>query len=152
MNVDPPRNTEAERAVLGAILLSDETSIPSVLAQGLRPDDFYYDTHQNLFEAICNMHTTGRHVDTLTLAQWVQGRFDRATIDELAAAPFSVGHLPEYARIVIDCAFLRRMRETALAILKATDRQDVSELRVQVGRAVSLLPKDGPKAVERRAA
>lgn len=144
-----PCNLEAERAVLGAILLSDETSLPQVLAQGLRPEDFYWEDNQRVFGAMISMYEDSRHVDPLTLGLFVE---DRAAVDALAAAPFSVAHLTEYVRIVIDFAYRRRMLRVASEIERAAENGDMSELRVLIGNAVALLPKEGLRAVESREA
>lgn len=153
MNAAPPQNLEAERAVLGSILLSDDTTLPKVLSMGLRPEDFYWTTHTTVFAAMVGMYEDRRHIDQLTLKQYTAGKVDRGEVDALAGAPFSVSHLPEYARIVIECAFLRRMRTLGLEIIAAADLGDLDALRVLVGRGVSLLPKEGLRAVgERKAA
>lgn len=144
-------NLEAERATLGAILLSDDT-IPTVLAQGLRPEDFYWDTHETVFAAMVTMYEDRRHIDPLTLGEYVKGQVDRADVDLLAAAPFSVSHLSEYVRIVIELAYLRRMDKIAIEIHDAVERGAIGELRVLIGRAVSLLPKEGLRAVREEAA
>lgn len=152
-----PQNLEAEQAVLGAILLSDEAVIPSVLQRGLRPEDFYREQHGTVFAAMVRMYEDRRHVDVLTLAEYLRclGELERVggrvMLDALNGCVPGVSHLSEYVRIVMDLAYLRRMRGIALEVLSATERGDMERLRLLVGRAVSLLPKDGLRAVEKAA-
>ena len=47
----------AEKAVLGACLVNENT-IPGIVTR-LRPDDFYYPVHQNIFSLIAEKFTTG---------------------------------------------------------------------------------------------
>lgn len=143
-----PANLDAEQAVLGAILLADGC-IPQVLAQGLQPEDFYWATNERVFAAMVSMYEDRRHVDPLTLGEFLG---DRVMVDRMAAAPFSASHVGEYARIVIDLAYRRRMRTIAFEMLSAADKGDMGELRSLVGRAQSLLPKEGLRAVDGRAA
>ncbi|MDP3769297.1 MAG: DnaB-like helicase N-terminal domain-containing protein, partial [Dehalococcoidia bacterium] len=46
----PPQNTEAEQAVLGAMLLSEEAVVQA--AEVLDPAAFYVPAHQKIFSAL----------------------------------------------------------------------------------------------------
>ena len=63
-----PHSIEAERSVLGAMLL-DESALDSMLEQ-LKPDDFYQDAHQSIFEAMRNIRQAGNAVDVVTLSRF----------------------------------------------------------------------------------
>lgn len=153
-----PWNLEAEQAVLGAILLTDDVVIPQVLAQGLRPEDFYQDRHRVIFSAMVRMYEDHRHVDVLTLSEFLathdclERAGGRAALDLLNGSVPAVGHLSEYVRIVVDSAFFRRTRTIGMQLAEAAVRRDVAECRLLIGNAVALLPKDGPRAVEERRA
>ena len=56
----------AEKAVLGACLVNENT-IPEIVTR-LKPDDFYYHVHQNIFALIAEKFTTGEAVEPVTLA------------------------------------------------------------------------------------
>src|SRR6476661_2411264 len=58
----PPHHTEAERSVLGAILLNNEV-ISRVLEIGLEADDFYRESHQRIFEVALALSERGEPVD-----------------------------------------------------------------------------------------
>jgi replicative DNA helicase len=69
----PPHNLEAERSVLGAILLSNE-SIHRVIEIGLEPRDFYRETHQKIFEVLLFLSERGEPVDLVTLTSALRDR------------------------------------------------------------------------------
>ncbi|ENM6809653.1 helicase DnaB, partial [Escherichia coli] len=63
----PPHSIEAEQAVIGGLLLDDDSSerVQKVLAM-LKPDSFYSRPHKILFEEITRMHREQKPVDGLT--------------------------------------------------------------------------------------
>lgn len=153
-----PRNIEAEQAVLGAVFLSDENVIPALLATGLGWEDFSREPHRLIFKAMTAMHQDHRHVDVLTLEAFLRSHDcltrvgGRAALDLLNSGTPDVSHFVEYGRIVRECAWLRRLLELALELEAAARDRNANRCRVLVGNAVALLPKDGPRAVEREAA
>ncbi|HJK98457.1 MAG TPA: DnaB-like helicase N-terminal domain-containing protein, partial [Polyangiaceae bacterium LLY-WYZ-14_1] len=56
----PPNDLEAERAVLGGILL--ENAALNVVLEILEADDFYSEGHVRVFEAICSLSRRGEPV------------------------------------------------------------------------------------------
>src|SRR5208337_2966947 len=62
----PPQNLEAERWLLGGILLDNE--VLHEIAQFLTADDFYRDAHQVIYRAISELYSAGKGVDAVTLA------------------------------------------------------------------------------------
>lgn len=60
-----PASPEAERAVLGAILL-DNAAYPEV-ASSLRPDDFSLDSHRRIFLRMVELGESGKPIDAVTL-------------------------------------------------------------------------------------
>lgn len=62
----PPHNEEAERGVLGAMLL-DNATIPEVVA-AVSAEDFYADIHQRIFRQIAGLHDAGKSADFITLS------------------------------------------------------------------------------------
>ena len=62
----------AEKAVLGAALVNENT-IPGIVTR-LRPDDFYYPVHQNIFALISEKFTTVEAVEPVTLAAELRER------------------------------------------------------------------------------
>lgn len=118
----PPSNLEAERSVLGAILVQND-AIDRVRETGLEPRDFYLDAHQKIFECACSLADRRQPVDLVTLSAALRDRswFDIAggtpTLTGLFEDAFAVGNAAHYARIVRDKAIVRRMIETCSEII-----------------------------------
>lgn len=109
----PPHSLEAERAVLGCILLTRD-ALPQV-ADALEPGDFYRESHQAIYRAMLALDEAGRPVDQLTLADALKdnGQLDAAgglaylfELNEAVATAANVGH---YASLVRDKALLRAL-------------------------------------------
>ena len=86
----PPQNLEAERAVLGSMLLSQE-AIDEV-ADVLQPRHFYADAHQRIAAVVYHLAETtwGGGIDAVTVAEELERRGELADIGGaayLAAAP-----------------------------------------------------------------
>lgn len=114
----PPHHEEAERSVLGAILVNNE-SIHRINEIGLEARDFYRDSHQKIFDVILSLTEKGEPVDlvTLTAALRDRGNFEAvggtATLTSLFEDTFAVGNVGYYAKIVREKAILRRVIDTA---------------------------------------
>jgi replicative DNA helicase len=130
----PPHSLEAERAVLGAILLERE-SLPRAI-EVLTAVDFYKEGHRKIFEAMRLLFERSEPVDLLTLAE--QLRRD-ATLDEvggpaalasLVEEAATAAHLLSYARIVREKALLRDLIRVATEIIGQSyeHRDDIDEL------------------------
>jgi replicative DNA helicase len=69
----PPANLDAERSVLGSLLLLND-SIDEV-AEFLTADHFYSDRHQAIFAAIHELYESGvRGIDVVTLCEQLEKR------------------------------------------------------------------------------
>jgi len=109
----PLYNGEAEQACLGALLLEPE-SIVSVVRY-LSSDSFYEPAHQEIFDALRDMHEKGQKPDLVTLSEELRSRgsFDRvggsAYIASLASFTPSAANIEYYAKIVQEMATRRRL-------------------------------------------
>ena len=114
----PPHNTEAERSVLGAILLNNE-AIHRVMEVGIESRDFYRENHQKIFEVLVSLSEKGEPVDLVTLTSllrdrgWYEQIGGTAALTSLFEDTFAVGNVTYYARIVRDKALLRRVIEVS---------------------------------------
>ncbi len=118
----PPHNREAEKSVLGAVLL-DERHLHSLLVEEqLRPEHFYREQHGAVFAAMLELYEGDNKIDHLTVAEKLRqhGKLDEvggaAAIDELAGWVPAAGHAREYGRIVHDNAKLRALLTTSYEI------------------------------------
>ncbi len=84
----PPQNLDAERAVLGAMLL-DPDALPDALYR-LKAADFYRESHRILFEVFGNFHEQGEPVEELQVRAELERRGD---LDRIGG--------PEYIRELV---------------------------------------------------
>lgn len=103
----PPQDLEAERSVLGSLLLENET-YDDVQPHLPTADRFFADAHRRIYSAIQRTLVTGSPVDAVTLASELERKGDLEQIggpayilQVLESVPHSA-HAAHYARIVAD--------------------------------------------------
>ncbi|MGO9975931.1 MAG: replicative DNA helicase [Solirubrobacteraceae bacterium] len=127
----PPHNLEAERSVLGAILL-DERHLATLFAdERLRPEHFYREQYAAVFAVMLAQHEQQRKIDHLTVAEALRahGKLDQfggvGAVEELYAWVPAAGNAGEYARIVRENAQLRALQRATFEIQALiADRSD----------------------------
>ena len=116
----PPQNLEAEQSVLGSVLLENE-AINDAL-EVLNPDDFYRESHREIFRVMTELSDRIQPVDAITMtdALRTRGKLEAiggpAYIAELAQCVPTAAHVAHYARIVREKAVLRDLASTATEI------------------------------------
>jgi replicative DNA helicase len=122
MTTVPPHNLEAEKSVLGAVLL-DERHLHALAAdEQLRPEHFYREQYGHVFAAMLQLHDSSRRIDHLTVAEALRdgGRLEQVggpgVIEELTGWVPAAGHAREYGRIVRDNALRRALLRTTYEI------------------------------------
>jgi replicative DNA helicase len=68
----PPHSEEAERGVLGSILLDPAGSLDKCLTKRLGADCFYDRRHQALYEQLLDMSQANVPMDALTIGEWLK--------------------------------------------------------------------------------
>ena len=68
----PPQDLDAERSLLGAILMSEEklADVTTIV----RPKDFYDERHQHIYNAMWSLYERRRPVDLLTIKAELKAR------------------------------------------------------------------------------
>src|SRR5919204_3769012 len=118
----PPHSLEAEKSVLGAVLLDERHLFPLLVEEHLRPEHFYREQHGAVFAAMIELYEHDRKIDHLTVAETLRqrGKLEEiggpAAIDELAGWVPAAGHAREYGQIVRDNAQLRALLTTSYEI------------------------------------
>lgn len=116
-----PHNLEAERSVLGAILL-DNTHLDLVVEKGLKADDFFLPHHRRLFEAMFQLGESNTPIDLVTLMDYLARRGElEAAGGQVYVASIGDGmprvtNVEHYARIVKEKSLLRHLIHTTHAI------------------------------------
>ena len=117
-----PQNLEAERSVLGAILL-DPASL-SFVVPILSQDDFFPDTHRRIYGAMMELSQRSAEIDVLTLKEEL-GR--SGAVEKIGGASYlaslldgvpDVGNVEHYAKIVKEKSTLRRLIRTGQRIVR----------------------------------
>jgi replicative DNA helicase len=111
----PPHSLEAEQSVLGAVLLSDKVHYAYVIEEGLRPEDFYRERHQVIYQSMLDLYNESEPIDVVTVTEHLRARGalenagGPAEIDALTAAVPAVGNLRRYGSIVREMSLLRKL-------------------------------------------
>lgn len=101
----PPQNLDAERGVLGSVLLINE-AIDEV-GESLRAEHFYHDSHHKIYAAVHDLYEKNiRGIDPVTLAEELE---KRGELEEIGGAAYIIeildsvphaAHVRYYASIV----------------------------------------------------
>ncbi|MDO8461420.1 MAG: replicative DNA helicase, partial [Deltaproteobacteria bacterium] len=117
----PPQDIEAERSVLGAILLENE-AIHRVLDL-ISPEDFYREAHKRIYKAILFLFQRNEPVDLITLKDELAHGGDleavggATTLSSLVDLVPTAAHVAHYARIIREKSILRRLIQGATDIV-----------------------------------
>jgi len=108
-----PTNLDAERFVLGSILLDDALFVQA--AGTLEPDDFSLEKHRRIFRRMAELHERGERIDRITVANELMKFNELEACDGLTYLVSLDDGLPQipnldaYIRIVKDKSVLRRI-------------------------------------------
>lgn len=119
----PPQDLEAERSVIGGMMLSDGATDDALLVVG--PEHFYSEANAKLFAAVRDMRTAGKPCDSITIGHEMARRKELEAIGGAAyivqcleSVPHGV-HTAYHAGIVRDKADRRTCIEHASRIAQA---------------------------------
>lgn len=145
-----PQNIEAERSILGAILVN-ETAFG--IASGiLKPEDFFHDHHKRIFIQMTALAEASRAIDLVTLTDQLHRRGELessggpAYVAQLMDGVPRVTNVEHYARIIKEKAVFRRLIDTTNAIQKqAFEAQDSADILLdRASNSIALLrPTNG---------
>jgi replicative DNA helicase len=116
-----PANVDAERFVLGSILLNQDTYFQ--VAGAVEPEDFSLEKHRRIFARMKDLYDRGEKIDRVTLANELmkQGQIESVdgfsylvSLDEGLPA---LSNLDSYVRIVKDKATLRKLIFSAQKVI-----------------------------------
>lgn len=108
-----PKNLDAERSVLGAILLDNHALNAAI--ENLRPEDFFSDQHRRVFTQMIALGESQQAIDLVTLTEELHRHGE---LEASGGAPYlasladgmpKVSNVEHYARIVKEKALLRNL-------------------------------------------
>ncbi|BEU88546.1 replicative DNA helicase [Selenomonas sp. TAMA-11512] len=144
----PPQDTEAEQAVLSAMMLKKEAA--QSVTEMLQPDDFYRQAHRLIYEAIRDLMDRGEPVDIITLTEQLKKTsvLDRVggiqAVGAIANAVPTAANVMYHAKIVREKAQLRRLINVATEIESSAYEEagDVSELMDEAEKKILAVASD----------
>ena len=127
-----PANVEAERSILGAILLDNFAY--NQAAEHLRVEDFSLDSHRRIYGRMVDLQESSRPIDMITLIEELERHKDLQAVGDVGYVSSLLDGVPDrpsiehYVKIVRDKALLRGLIHAAnTAIARAADQSDAAE-------------------------
>ncbi len=127
-----PANVEAERSILGAILLDNLAY--NQAAEHLRPEDFSLDSNRRIYSRMIDLAESSRPIDIVTLVEELSRNKELQAIGDMAYVSSLLDGVPDrpsiehYVKIVRDKALMRGLIHVANAgIARAADQSEPAE-------------------------
>jgi replicative DNA helicase len=130
----PPQATDLEEAVLGSLML-DKNCVSAVM-DILKPESFYVDAHQRIFDAITQLFQAHKPIDILTVTHQLKKNNEL----EIVGGPYFISRLTNrvasaanveyHARIVVQKFIQRELIRVSTEIIRESyeDHTDVLDL------------------------
>ena len=127
-----PANVEAERSILGAILLDNHAYNDA--AEHLKPEDFSVDAHRRIYSRMMDLSESSHPIDLITLINELDRRKDLQAVGDVGYVSSLLDGVPDrpsiehYVKIVRDKAILRGLIHVSnSAIAKASEQSDSAD-------------------------
>lgn len=148
----PPHSLDAERSVLGSILIRP-AALHDVAAVIASPDDFFLPAHREIFGVVVELSKSGDPIDAITVSNALGAKLDRMEggigyLLELTGAVPTAENARHYAKVVRGKATLRRIisacaEAQSRAYGDADEGEVLSDLRASLA-SVELADEGGP--------
>jgi len=146
-----PQSLEAERAVLGAVLVN--SSLFDQIADILKPQDFYLESHRKIFSSMEALSSESQPIDSLTLTDELE---KSNILDSIGGASYiasmadgipSISNIEQYALIIREKSLLRRLIHSTNEILinSYSNDLDAAELVEKAEKAIFAISQDQVK-------
>lgn len=138
----PPQNNEAEKSVLGAMLMDKDAIINA--AGVLKPDYFYDLRHKLIYTALISLFEEGMPIDIVTVADKLKAARNlkkiggRSYLTELVGFVPTSAHAEEYAVIVRGNALRRELISSAAKITELSFDEQI-QIQEVVDKSEQLL-------------
>ena len=128
-----PYSVEAERAVLGGIMLKNDSW--DLVAGLVLEEDFYREEHKLIFKTIKSLQDLGKPIDVITVQEAIEGNGDMPELVDLGGKNYltqlaketpSIANIESYAEIIKQRSNLRRLISTAEDITQLARESDSS--------------------------
>jgi len=130
----PPQNLEAERSVLGALLIDNDVVFK--ISDILKSEDFYKNEHKIIYEAMMDLSQNHQPIDVLTLTDLLEKRKKlkevggASYVSEVVNSTATSANVVAYAQIIRDRSVLRNLISSGSKIVELGFREerDTTEL------------------------
>lgn len=128
----PPQNIEAEKSLLGAVLIDPDAMIK--IADSLNADDFYKGGHKVIFEIMLELYNKNEPIDILTMSNRLgeknvlEKAGGKSYLAELSNSVPTASHIKEYASIITRKATLRRLLQSAHEISELGYKEEIESV------------------------
>jgi replicative DNA helicase len=137
-----PNNLEAERSILGAILLDDKAVL--TVFETIRSQDFYLESHRRVFEKMLQLMNNSHPIDIVTLKEELQRANELESVGGAAYLASLTDGLPRamniehYARIVKQKSTLRRLIQVSNETMARSyqDEESAEEVLQHIEKAI----------------
>jgi replicative DNA helicase len=130
----PPHSPEAERTVLGGILINPRNL--NVVLSTLQPEDFYKDAHRKILGTIARLIDKGVQVELLAVSEELRRE---GALEEVGGAAYLSSlmdgvprnlNVEYYAKVIKEKALLRRLILSSAQIISASyeEKEDADDL------------------------
>jgi len=126
----PPQNLDAEKSLLGAILIDEE--VLADVTEHVTAKDFYEKRHSTVFDAMMNLYEKHQPVDLLTLTDELKRKKEldviggSAYLTELTNYVPTSAHAEAYAELVAQKAVRRRLIKASSEISELGYNEETS--------------------------
>jgi len=149
-----PESEEAERALLGCILIDESTM--SRIDHIITADDFYYSNYRQIFKTMSKMYRNREPIDLITLNDrlrdtgWLDTIGGAAELTMLTSDIPTTTHFIQYAKVVGERSTQRRILKAAKDIAKVTQEEiDVDDMVVKVEDLMRGVTRDSARQMEK---
>lgn len=138
-----PSNIDAERAVLGAILLNDQSFAQAI--EIVSAQDFYYPPNRIIYQTMYDLIASMKRIDLVTLQDEL---IKKQALENIGGAVYlvslqedipSVGLVEQHARIIKEKSILRELITSATQIIRTCYDQQESEITSIVDAAEQVI-------------
>jgi replicative DNA helicase len=145
----PPQSIEAERSLLGCLML-DKNAILKVV-DFLEPKDFYKKTHQEIYSAMVDIFEKGEPIDLLSVSTRLK---EKGLLDEIGGNSYltelinsvpTASHVTNYAKIVRKKRTLRDLIEASqeIGLMGYNETEDIDILLDQAEKRIFSIAQRG---------
>ncbi len=138
----PPQNLDAEKSVLGAMMIDAEAI--GVALEILDPSWFYEESHRHIYSAILDLYNNHKNVDLITLSDKLKSSGQLESVGGVTYLTSVIDYVPSaaniehYARIVREKGIQRMLIKSATQIISRSyeAKDNVAELVDEAERLI----------------